>query len=76
MAGAEMYGGLGTASAFTLSATSHSVAPIIGWQLPNGTAFTISPGFGLNDNSHRFLLRWRVSYEIGGFGRKLTSLFQ
>jgi hypothetical protein len=75
-AGAELYGGLGTASDFTLSGTSHYLAPILSWQLPSGTAFTVSPGFGLNDNSHRFLLRWRVSYEISGFGRKLRSLFR
>ena len=74
--GAEIYGGLGTASDFTLSGTSHYVAPILAWQMPNGATFTISPGFGLNDNSHRFLLRWRVSYEIGGFGKKIRSLFR
>ena len=73
--GAEMYGGLGTVKAFTLSGTSHYVAPIAAWQLPNGVTFSISPGFGLTDTSHRFLLRWGMSYEIGGFGRKLRSLF-
>jgi hypothetical protein len=73
--GAEMYGGLGTASAFSLSGTSHYVAPLVAWQLPNGVTLSVSPGFGLNDNSHRFLLRWGMSYEIGGFGRKLRSLF-
>jgi hypothetical protein len=73
--GAEMYGGLGTVKAFSLSGTSHYVAPIAAWQLPNGVTFSVSPGFGLNDNSHRFLLRWGMSYEIGGFGRKLRSLF-
>jgi len=73
--GAEMYGGLGTAKALSLSGTSHYVAPIAAWQLPNGVTFSISPGFGLNDNSHRFLLRWGMSYEISGFGRKLRSLF-
>ena len=76
VAGAEMYGGLGTASAFSLSGTSHYAAPILAWQMPNGTAFTISPGFGLNRGSHRFLFRWRVSYEIGGFGKKIRSLFR
>ena len=74
--GAEMYGGLGTVKAFSLSGTSHYVAPIAAWQLPNGVTFSISPGFGLNDNSHRFLLRWGMSYEIAGFGRKLRALFQ
>ena len=36
----------------------------------------ISPGFGLNDNSHRLLLRWGLTYEISGFGRKVRSLFR
>jgi len=74
--GAEMYGGLGTVKAFTLSGTSRYVAPLVAWQLPNGVTFSLSPGFGLSDNAHRFLLRWGMSYEIGGFGRKLRSLFQ
>jgi len=74
--GAEMYGGLGTATRFTLSGTSHYFAPLVAWELPNGVSFSVSPGFGLNDNSHRFLLRWGVSYEISGFGRKVRSLFQ
>jgi hypothetical protein len=73
--GAEMYGGLGTAKAFSLSGTSHYIAPIAAWQLPNGFTFSLSPGLGLGDESHRFLLRWGVSYEIDGFGRKLRSLF-
>ena len=73
--GAEMYGGLGTAESLTLSRTSHYLAPTAGWQLPSGATFTISPGFGLNDNSHRFILRWGLSYEISGFGHKLRSLF-
>ncbi|MBZ5501256.1 MAG: hypothetical protein LAN59_03310 [Acidobacteriia bacterium] len=76
VAGAEFYGGLGTSWNFTATGTSHYAAPILAWQLPNGATFTISPGFGLNGNSHRFLLRWRVSYEIGGFGKKIRSLFR
>jgi len=74
--GAEMYGGLGTASAFSLSGTSHYFAPIAAWQFPNGVNMTLSPGFGLNDDSHRFILRWGLSYEITGFGRKLRGLFR
>ena len=61
-----MYGGLGTAAQLTLSGTSHYFAPLVAWELPNGVSFTISPGFGLNDNSHRCLLRWGVTYEISG----------
>ncbi|HKT25959.1 MAG TPA: hypothetical protein VJR04_15235 [Terriglobales bacterium] len=73
--GIEMYGGLGTASAFSLSRTSHYLAAIGAWQLPSGATFRVSPGFGLNGNSHTFVLRWSVSYEIEGFGRKLRNLF-
>jgi hypothetical protein len=74
--GAEMYGGLGTSSSLTLSGTSHYAAGILSWQLPTGPTFSISPGFGLNNNSHTFLLRWGVSYEIDGFGRRLRSMFR
>jgi hypothetical protein len=76
VAGIEMYGGLGTAASHTLSGTSHYLAPIAAWELPNGVTFSLSPGFGLNDNSHRFLLRWGMSYEIPNFGRKVRSSFR
>ena len=46
--GAEFYGGLGTTWDLTTSGTSHYGAAILGWQLPNGASFHISPGFGLN----------------------------
>lgn len=74
--GAEFYGGLGTSWNLTASGTSHYAAPILGWQLPSGATLRVSPGFGLNDGSHRFLLRWGISYEGAGFGRRLRSLFQ
>ncbi len=71
LVGAEFYGGLGASWNFTTSGTSHYAAPIVAWQLPSGVSFRISPGFGLNDNSHKFLLRWGLTYEIDGFGRKV-----
>jgi hypothetical protein len=74
--GAEMYGGLGTAKSLTLSGTSHYFAPLVAWELPNGISLSLSSGFGLNDNSHRLLLRWGITYEIPGFGRKVRSLFR
>lgn len=74
--GAEIYGGLGTAQHLTLSGTSHYLAPLVAWDLPNGVRFTLSPGFGLNSNSHAFLLRWGVSYEISGFGHRVRTMFQ
>ena len=76
LVGAEIYGGLGTSWNATVSGTSQYVAPVVGWQLPSGASFRISPGFGLNDNSHRFILRWGVSYEIESFGQKVRSLFR
>ena len=76
VAGAEMYGGLGTVSNFTLSGTSHYFAPILAWQLPSGWNLRISPTFGLTDASHRFMLRFGASYEFSGLGRKLRSLFR
>jgi len=72
----EIYGGLGEAHNFTLRGTSHYLAPLISWELPNGTTIRFSPGFGLTGASHRVLLRFGVSYEIGGFGRRVRNLFR
>lgn len=75
IAGAEMYGGLGDTASLGLHETSHYLAPVVAWNLPSGWTFRLSPGFGLNDNSYRFLLRWGVSHEFSGFGQKLQKLF-
>ncbi|PYU84170.1 MAG: hypothetical protein DMG51_10875, partial [Acidobacteria bacterium] len=71
----EMYGGLGDRHSFGLHDTSHYLAPVLAWNLPSGWTLRISPGFGLNDNSHGFLLRWGVSREIAGFGSMVSRLF-
>lgn len=76
VAGVEMYGGLGDRHSFGLKDTSHYFAPVLAWNLPGDTTLRISPTFGLNDNSHRFLLRFGVSHEIGGFGRRVAQLFR
>jgi hypothetical protein len=75
VAGVEMYGGLGDASSFGLHDTSHYLATAVAWNLPSSWTLRLSPGFGLNDNSHRFLLRWGVSREFSGFGATLARLF-
>jgi hypothetical protein len=75
IAGAEMYGGLGDRYSFGLHETSHYLAPVLGWNLPSGWTLRVSPGFGLNDNSHRFLMRWGVVREITGFGSMVSKLF-
>ena len=68
VAGVEMYGGLGDRHSFGLHDTSHYLAPVVAWNMPSNWVLRLSPGFGLNDNSHRFLLRWGVSREFAGFG--------
>lgn len=73
--GAEMYGGLGDTQDFGLHNTSHYLAPVAAWNLPSGWTLRISPGFGLNDKSHRLLLRWGVSREFSGFGEMVSRLF-
>lgn len=76
IAGVEMYGGLGDRHRFGIADTSHYLAPVLGWNLPSGWMLRVSPGFGLNDNSHQFLLRWGLSREITGFGSMVSRLFR
>ena len=68
VAGVEMYGGLGDTRSAGLRDTSHYLAPVAAWNLPSDWTVRISSGFGLNDNSHRLLLRWGLSREFSGFG--------
>jgi hypothetical protein len=75
-AGLEMYGGLGDRHSFGLHDTSHYLAPAVAWNLPSGWTVRLSPSFGLNDNSHRFLLRWGVSREISGFGQMVSRMLR
>ena len=76
IAGVEMYGGLGDRYSFGLNNTSHYVAPVVAWNLPSDWTLRLSTGFGLNGNSHVFLLRWGVSREITGFGSAVSRLFR
>lgn len=71
--GAEMYGGLGDRYSFGLHDTSHYLAPVASLRVPNGPTFKVSPGFGLNDNSHGFLMRFGVLYEIDQIASKLRK---
>ncbi len=75
IAGVEMYGGLGDTQSPGLHETSHYLAPAFAWNLPSNWTFRLSSGFGLNDNSHRLLLRWGVSREFPGFSEMLRHLF-
>jgi hypothetical protein len=76
IAGVELYGGLGDTQSFGLHETSHYLAPAVAWNLPSGWTIRLSPGFGLNDDSHRLLMRWGLSYEFTGFGERLSRLWE
>jgi hypothetical protein len=76
IAGIELYGGLGDTQSFGLHETSHYLAPVAAWNLPSGWTVRLSPGFGLNDNSHQLLLRWDLSYEFTSFGERVRSLWE
>ncbi len=74
--GAELYGGLGDWHSLGLNGTSHYLAPVLAWSLPNGTTLRVSPTWGLTQQSHRALLRFGVSYEVPGFGRRLRRMLR
>jgi hypothetical protein len=76
VAGVELYGGLGDRYSFGLKDTSHYLGAGLAWNLPSGWTFRLEPTFGLNDNSHQFLLRWGISREFSGFGSMVTGLFK
>ncbi len=69
--GLELYGGLGDRYSFGLHDTSHYLAPVVSWRIPQGPDIKFSPGFGLNDYSPGALFRVAVSYEIEQFLDKL-----
>ena len=70
--GIELYGGLGDSERFGLQDTSHYLAPVVAWTLPSGLTLRLSPGFGLNHESHRIVVRLGLSYEIGDFGAQVA----
>jgi hypothetical protein len=74
IAGLEMYGGLGDTQSFGLRETSHYLAPALAWNLPSGWTLRLSPGFGLNHNSRRLLMRGGLSHEFSGFGEVVSRL--
>ena len=74
--GLEMYGGLGDTQSPGLHETSHYLAPVVAWNLPSDWTIRLSSGFGLNDNSHRLLLRWGLSREFSGFGQTVARLLR
>jgi hypothetical protein len=74
VAGVELYGGLGDTRSLELHETSHYLAPAVAWNLPSGWTVRLSPGIGLNADSHRLLLRFGLSREFTGFGETIAHL--
>lgn len=71
--GAELYGGLGDRYSFGFTNTSHYLAPTMAFNIPNGPTLSFSPTAGLNHNSHGFLMRFGVSYEVSQFLSRLRG---
>jgi hypothetical protein len=46
------------------------------WNIARNQAIKVSPGFGLTANSDRMLLRLGYTYELSGFGRKISRMFR
>lgn len=76
MAGVELCGGLGSSNGFGLHATAHYFAPVISWQTSDNSTLRFSPSVGLTHGSYPILVRFGYSYEIRGFGTKVTSPFR
>src|SRR5258708_15444774 len=70
-----MYGGLGNTQSAGLHDTSHYLAPALAWNLPSDWTLRLSSGIGLNDSSHRLLLRWGISREFSGFCEMVRRWF-
>ena len=70
VAGLELYGGLGDTDQFGLDDTSQYLAPLIAWNLPSAMTLKLAPGWGLNDDSLPFVLRFGFSIEFPNLGRR------
>jgi hypothetical protein len=75
IAGLELYGGLGSTRAFGFRDTAHYLAPELSWQVSDNAAVKLSAGFGLTHDSAPVLFRFGYTYEIHGFGRKVSGWF-
>jgi hypothetical protein len=70
VAGLELYGGLGDTEQFGLSGTSQYLAPVVAWNLPSAVTLKLSPGWGLNQDSLPFVLRFGFSIEFPNVGSR------
>jgi hypothetical protein len=75
IAGVEMYGGLGSTFSFSPHGSAHYIAPVVSWAIGDNSSLRFSTGFGLTDQSNPVLIRFGYSYELAGFGSKVSRLF-
>jgi hypothetical protein len=75
-AGMEVYGGFGSTLGLGLNDTAHYVAPVFAWLISDNATLRFSPGIGLTHESSPALFRFGYSYEVQGFGSKLSRLFR
>jgi hypothetical protein len=76
IAGVEFYGGLGsTQDGFGVRNAAHYVAPVVSWQVSENASIHFSPGVALAGLGSPMLIRLGYSYEIRGFGSRLTQWF-
>ena len=75
IAGVEMYGGLGSTQGFGVRGNAHYVAPVISWAVSDNSSLRFSTGFGLTNQSNPVLIRFGYTYELAGFGNKVSRLF-
>ena len=75
-AGIEVYGGLGSTLGFGFRGTAQYAAPVFAWLISDNSTLRFSPGVGLNNESSPVLFRFGYSYEIQGFGSKLSRIFR
>ena len=76
VAGAELYGGLGSTERFGFADTAQYVAPTIGWRVAEDATLKFSPAIGLSSGAERALIRFAYTYEIEGFGGTMKRLFR
>jgi len=75
IAGAEMYGGLGSTHSFGVGNTKHYVAPVISWMLNDNSTVRVSTGIGLTRESNPVIIRVGYTYEIQAFGARISHFF-
>jgi hypothetical protein len=72
--GAEVYGGLGSTLDFGPHGAAHYFAPVLSWTVSDNSTLRISPGVGLTPEASPVLIRFGLTYEVRGFGERVSRL--